>query len=96
MSEVLCDLLSRQLDTVNNEDVVEVLEMVAAPDTVGCLENVLHWEPPWDEYRQLAKKAVWALGAIGTLEAKEVLRATGTGSAEIREAAVRELRRVGG
>ena len=97
MSEVLCDVLSRQLDTVNNEDIVEVLEMVADPNTVGCLENALHWEPPWDEYRQLAKKAVWALGAIGTSEAKEVLRdAASTASVEIREAAARELRRAGG
>ena len=97
MSGVLCDVLDRQLDTLNSEDIVEVLGMIADPETVQCLENALHWEPPWDEYRQLAKKAVWALGSIGTPEAMEVLRdAASTASAEIREAAARELRRIGG
>ncbi len=36
MSKVLCDVLSRQLDTVNNEYIVEVLEIVADSDTVSA------------------------------------------------------------
>ncbi len=92
MVSVLCDVLGRQLDDVNNEDVVDVLGAIADPAAVGCLEEAMWWQPPWDEYRSLAVKCVWALAAIGTPEALEVLRAAAsTGPAEVREAAAHKL-----
>jgi hypothetical protein len=51
------------------------------------------WQPPWDEYRQLAIKCVWALAAIGTSDALRVLRdAARSEAASVREAAESVLR----
>jgi hypothetical protein len=89
---VLCDVLSQHREEFNNEDLVEVLARIRDPASVGCLEELLWWEPEGDEYRHLAQRACWALGAIATPEAIAVLRdATSTGAAEVREAAAREL-----
>lgn len=88
----LCEVLGRQIYEVNSEDIVDVLGEIADPAAVGCLEEALRWEPPWDEHRQLAVKCVWALGAIGTSDAVRVLReAASTEDAPIREAAARML-----
>ena len=97
MVSVLCDVLGRQLDEVNNDDIVDVLAVIADPAAVGCLEETMWWQPPWDEYRSLAVKCVWALAAIGTPEALEVLRdAASTAPAEVREAAAHKLGVAGG
>lgn len=92
MVPALCEVLGRQLEEVNNEDIVEVLGAIADPASVGCLETAMWWQPPWDEYRTLAVKCVWALAAIGTPEAVAVLReAASTGPAVVREAAAHKL-----
>lgn len=91
---VLCELLARQTDDVNNEDLVDTLAEIADPQAVQCLSATLRWDPPWDEFGQLARKAVWALAAIGTSEAMAVIReATHDEREKPREAAVHELRR---
>lgn len=96
MTSVLCEVLSRQLDEVNNEDIVEVLGAIADPAAVGCLEETIWWQPPWDEYRSLAVKCVWALAAIGTPDALGVLRdVASTGPAEVRAAAAHKLGHAG-
>ena len=88
----LCGVLGRQIDEVNIEDIVDVLAEIADPAAVGCLEETLWWQPPWDEYRQLAVKCVWALAAIGTSDAVRVLQeAASTEDGPIREAAARML-----
>jgi len=88
----LCEVLGRQIYEVNSEDIVDVLGEIADPATVGCLEKALWWLPPWDEYRQMAVKCVWALAAIGTGDAVRVLReAASSEDAPIREAAARVL-----
>jgi HEAT repeat protein len=82
-------VLGEQRDDVNNEDIVDVLAVVGDPSATSCLEDALWWEPPWDEYRGLAVKSVWA---IGTPEAIEALRgAAACGEERIREAAAHEL-----
>lgn len=89
---VLCEVLSHQSDEVNNEDIVDVLADVRDPASIGCLEETLWWQPPWDEYRQLAVKCVWALAAIGTPEAVAVLRdAASCEETQVRDAAVHKL-----
>jgi hypothetical protein len=94
-TSVLCRVLSEQRDDVNNEDIVDVLAVIGDPSATSCLEDALWWEPPWDEYRGLAVKSVWALGAIATPEAIEVLRgAAACGDEKVREAAAHELARV--
>jgi HEAT repeat protein len=95
-TSVLCRVLSEQPDDVNMEDIVDTIAEIGDPSAIGCLEDALWWQPPWDEYRGLAVKSVWALGAIGTPEAFEVLRgAASSGPENVREAAAHELERVG-
>ena len=89
----LCEVLTRQIEEVNNEDVVDVLAEIRDPTAVGCLEDTLRWQPSWDEFRQLAVKCVWALAATGTSEALAVLRdAANCDAVEIREAALHQLK----
>jgi HEAT repeat protein len=95
-TEVLCDVLARHSDDVNSEDLVDTLAEIADPSSVDCLRDALHWDPPWDEFGQLARKAVWALRAIDTPEALAVIREAAEDEREKpREAAARELRRRG-
>lgn len=91
---VLCEVLALQTDEVNNEDIVEALAVIRDPSSVDCLVRTLHWEPAWDEFRQMAVKCVSALGAVGTHDAVEALRtviATPEVSDRVRAAAAREL-----
>jgi hypothetical protein len=93
----LCEVLRGRPEGINVEDIVDTLGEIRDPASIGCLEEVIWWEPEWDEYRHLAVKAVWALAAIGTPEALAVLRDSVSSEAEpIREAAAQELKRVGG
>jgi HEAT repeat protein len=88
--------MSEQPDDVNMEDIVDTIAEIGDPSAIGCLEEALWWQPPWDEYRGLVVKSVWDLGAIGTPEAIEVLRgAADCGPDRVREAAAHELERVG-
>jgi PBS lyase HEAT-like repeat-containing protein len=97
MVPVLCQVLSRRIDEVNSEDIVEVLSEIGDPDSVDCLRDTLLWQPGWDEFHGLAIKCVWALAAIGSAEAVGALRdAAGVGPEEIRDAAVRALSRLAG
>lgn len=92
----LCEVLARHDDDVNNEDLVDTLAEIADPASVDCLRDAVHWDPPWDEFGQLARKAVWALAAIGTPEALEVMREAAADERDKpREAAQHELRRRG-
>jgi PBS lyase HEAT-like repeat len=96
-TSALCEVLSRRNDDVNNEDLVDALAEIADPSSVDCLRDAFRWRPPWDEFGQLARKAVWALRAIDTPEALAVIREAADDEREKpREAAVRELRRRGG
>lgn len=93
---VLCEVLARRNDDVNNEDLVDALAEIADPSSVECLRDAYLWRPPWDEFGQLARKAVWALRAIGTPAALAVIREAADDEREKpREAAARELRRRG-
>jgi HEAT repeat protein len=94
---VVCQVLARHNDDVNNEDLVDTLAEIADPTAVDCLRDAFHWEPPWDEFGQLARKAVWALAAIGTPEAMAVVREAADDAREKpREAAIHELQRADG
>lgn len=93
MTIVLCDVLGRRLEDVNNEDIVDVLAVISDPRAVGVLEESMLWGPPWDEFNSIAVKCVWALAAISTHEALEVLRGVAAvGPAAVREAAGSKLR----
>jgi HEAT repeat protein len=93
---VLCEVLRRRVDKVSNENVVDLLADLREPSSVPCLEEALEWRPPWDDYRHLAVKVVWALAAIGTEEALAVLRrAAQSDSERVRKASVEELEHMG-
>jgi hypothetical protein len=95
-TQVLCEVLARRNDDVNNEDLVDTLAEIADPSSVDCLRDTFRWRPPWDEFGQLARKAVWALRGIDTPEALEViLEAAADERDKPREAAEHELRRRG-
>ena len=91
---VLCSVLRRRLFDVNNEDVVSALDEIADPASVPCLVEAMWWERDRDEFWQLARKCIWALGRIGDAEALEALRdAASVGSEVVREYAEAELSR---
>jgi HEAT repeat protein len=91
-TDVLCEVLALR-EELNNDDLVDTLAEIADPNSVECLREALHWNPPWDEFGQLARKVVWALAAIGTPEAMAVVREAAHDEREKpREAAIRELR----
>ena len=93
---VLCDVLRRRVEGVNHENGLDLLADLRDPSAVPYLEEALEWRPPWDDYRHLAVKCVWALAAIGTEEALAVLRrAAHSDSERVREASVHELERTG-
>jgi hypothetical protein len=86
-SNTLCNVLRSRSDEINNEDIVDVLAEIRDPASVDCLAYTLSWSPSWDEFHQLAIKCVWALAAIGTVEAFVVLRdAAASEAIEVREA----------
>lgn len=92
-SAMLCSVLSQHDLDVNYEDIVDALGEIKDPTTIDCLAATMRWEPDWDEYRGLAVKCVWALAAIGTREAWEVLnRAAVEGPDVVREAVDAERR----
>lgn len=88
----LCEALRRHRDEVNVDDVLFTLAGIRDPDSVDCLEEIIWWEPDWDEYRSVAVKAVWTLKAIGTARALSAIRDAESCEAEpIRKAASEAL-----
>ncbi|MER8034808.1 HEAT repeat domain-containing protein [Streptomyces hydrogenans] len=82
-----------------HEEIVSMLGRLRSPRTVPTLALATHWVPEcldWDENRALAVKAIWALGAVPGLEAREVLEGLREDENEIiRENALRQLARRG-
>jgi hypothetical protein len=70
----LCEALRYTDAPVDHERVVDLLAVIKDPRSVNALDEMIWWEPDWDEFRGLAWKAALALALIGTPEAFEVLR----------------------
>lgn len=71
------DILLRLLDEnwhTSEEDIVSVLEIIKDPKSVEKLYSVAINVPDYDEMRALAKKCMWALGAIKTPAAIQKLK----------------------
>jgi hypothetical protein len=93
LTPLLTSVLDRHEPTIHNEDIIDVLAEIRDPAAVDSLERALLWEPDWDEGFQIAQKAIWALGAIATPEARQVLvDAADVGPGPVREQAADELR----
>jgi hypothetical protein len=92
MTSVLCDVLGRRIEDLNNEDIIDVLAIIADPDAIDVLTTTIDWQPPWDEFHWIGVKCVLALANIGTQAALDVLRsASHEGAPEVRETAARML-----
>ena len=94
MTDVLCRVLLQRVPEVNNDDVVDLLGVIRDPAAVPALADALIWEPDWDEFRHISRKATWSLGQTGTEEARLLLQgAAETADEWVREAAAYELGR---
>jgi HEAT repeat protein len=65
--------LELQSSAVPNEDALEVLTKIGDPGPLDLLKRIVFTEHDWDEFSQIAVKAVWAIAAIRTPEATAVL-----------------------
>lgn len=60
----------------SHENVVTALSRLRSPQAIDALSHAAWWVPPYldfDESRALARKAIWALGAIPGPEARQAL-----------------------
>jgi HEAT repeat protein len=73
-TETLCQVLDERRDDMDSEGIVDALDHSRDPAAVPSLRRAVTWVPDWDEFGQLARKAVWALDAIGTPEALAAIR----------------------
>ena len=73
-TQILCDLLKDDWHD-SYEDIVMVLEEIKDPNSINCLYEAAINIPDYDDGRSLAKKCIWALGAINTEEANNKLEA---------------------
>jgi hypothetical protein len=71
---LLCEVLDERRDDMSSEAIVDALDPIADPAAVDCLRRAIGWIPDWDEYGQMARKAVYALDRIGTPEATAAIR----------------------
>lgn len=71
------DILLQLLDEkwhISEEDIVSILELIKDPKSINKLYEVAINVPDYDDMRALAKKCMWALSAINTPEAIQMLR----------------------
>jgi hypothetical protein len=77
-TETLCAVLDERRDDMDSEGIVDALDGCPDPAAVPSLRRAVTWVPDWDEFGQLARKAVWALDGIGTPEAIAAIREEAT------------------
>ncbi|MEJ7786717.1 MAG: hypothetical protein WKF96_18095 [Solirubrobacteraceae bacterium] len=93
-TKTLCAVLEQRRHDVNSEAIVDALDPIADPEAVECLSRATRWVPDWDEFGQLARKAVWALGR--TTEAMHAIREVPADAPDkVRDAAANALGRAG-
>lgn len=92
MTPILCAALRLKSRAVPNEDALQVLAEIKDPTSLACLRDVLFWHPEWDEFDQVGVKALWAVDAVGTAEARQlVAEAAERGSDAVRDWARQKL-----
>lgn len=92
---VLCRILEEASKEMTNEDVADVLDMIRDPLSVQTLHRAASFDLPTDEFHNLNKKCVYALGHIASAEAEAALSeiAKQNRFAEVRQAASQVLQR---
>lgn len=90
-TNILCKLLEENWHH-SHEDIVMMMEIIKDPASVDCMYKISINIPSYDDGRSLAKKCIWALGAINTADAKEKLKMLSMSDDEIiKNAAVMQL-----
>ncbi len=75
-TDILLQLLDEKWHT-SEEDIISVLELIKDPKSVDKLYEVALDVPDYDDMRAIAKKCIWALSAINTPEAIQILKLLG-------------------
>lgn len=92
MTRVLCTALESEQPAVPTEDILMLLADIKDPASTETLRHILENPPGWDEFYQTSRKGIWALAAIGTPRAREILEtARENGHEFVREWAGDEL-----
>jgi hypothetical protein len=90
-TDVFCKLLKEDWHYMH-EDIIMMLEDIKDPDSIPCIYEISLRVSEFVEGLSLAKKCIWALGAINTVNAREKLKLIAhSNDPEIREAALLEL-----
>lgn len=90
---ILCNLLNESWEYIY-EDIILYLREIKDPNSINCIYNASLLELDYDDGKSLAKKCIWALGAINTSFAFEKIEALSRSkNAIIKEAALMELKR---
>jgi len=71
-TELLCELLMEKWH-FSHEDIIMLLEELKDPVSIECLYSRALEIPEYDDGRSIAKKCIWALGAINTIASKQKL-----------------------
>lgn len=91
---VFAEALDLRAGGVNPGDVLAYLLDIKDPSSVPAIERALHWRPDWDEFHDLAFKALDALLAIDDDAAWRVIESVRDDDRErVREIARRVLAR---
>jgi hypothetical protein len=69
----LCAILDEMNQKMTNEDVVQVLDIIADERSIPCLRRAVDTDFEWDIAHHFNMKCIWALERIGTAEAKAAL-----------------------
>jgi hypothetical protein len=85
-TDLLIYLLDQDWHTLQ-EDVISILELAKDPKSIECLYRTALNIPGYDDGRSVAKKCIWALGAINTSEARDKLKQL----SEINDPIIREV-----
>jgi len=69
-THIFCKLLEQDWHDWH-EDIIMHLEIIKDPDSVDCIYNASFKTKEYDDGKSLAKKCIWALGAINTSKSYE-------------------------
>jgi len=96
LADALGALLADTNPNLNNEDIADLLGEIASPSSVDALAKAVQTDYPMDEEHDVNKKAVLALGRIGTPNAIMAIKQAAASHVEaIREEAEAQLDWIG-
>jgi hypothetical protein len=70
----LCSILKKLSSDMTNEDVIELLQVIASEEAVFTLIQLLDVEMEGDHFHEINRKSLLALDAIGSKEAIDAIK----------------------